>query len=584
MFAKHKVTAVNSTGIKTTKMGGTSVTANLQGVGSANLSMSTYTNSQYSYYMSGLLPATPDLPDTTPLTFFYRDMYLHDSVAGSCVDIQSVFPFSDWELRGLEEKELSIFNTALERLNLRELLPQASVSYLTDGFYTGSLIYDAKDKNFMDILTHDALNCALTASPFNNIDPTVRVTVAGAVTQFLEGSSEYAKRYLNSMPGRFVDLLKQGSFVLEPLTTIFLARRGLTDRPYQSYLHRILPMYLIEKAMYRGTLIEANRRQRAMSHISSGDDLWTPTSEELMTIVQQFQAAEQDPLGGWISTRNAVQVTDLRPGGDFWKWTEMTDTMVQYKLRALGISEALLSGDASYASAESAYSTFLETVNAYRTHLTHNIFNKKLFPLIAVANGLYKDKSKKSGTDDLMGFLYNTANRNNLHAPILHWNKDLTAKTEDNMMDMLEKVKEQTGMPIPLKTWLAAAGVDKDTLVRDAREDDELRESLNMGREDPDPEDDGGGDIEAGALPSVSMNAGYRKRTALLNRHHGEELFATTPTGKRKHVLNQEGKMKDIHHRIAKIAARADSDPNYREQLKKNNIAKNGTATLKGVF
>lgn len=347
MFAKHKITAVNQSGIKTTKQGGTQVNANvMQGVGSANLSLSTYTNSQYSYYMSGLLPATPDMPDTTSLAFFYRDMYLHDNIAGSCVDIQSVFPFSDWELRGLEEKELHVFNTALERLNLRELLPQASVSYLTDGFYTGSLIYDVEAKNFMDILTHDALNCAITPSPFNNIDPTVRVSVAGTTSQFLEGTSEYAKRYLNSMPRHFIDLLKQGSFVLEPVTTMYLGRRGLTDRAYQSYLHRILPMYLIEKAMYRGTLIEANRRQRAMSHIQAGDDLWTPTSEELMMLVQQFQAAEQDPLGGWITTRNAVQVSDLRPGGDFWKWTDMTDTMSNYKLRALGISEALLSGDA----------------------------------------------------------------------------------------------------------------------------------------------------------------------------------------------------------------------------------------------
>lgn len=348
MFTKHKVTAVNSSGIKTTKHGGVLTQASLVpgSSGTTSLNINTYTNSQYSYYMSGLLPATPDIPDSSALSYFYRDMYLHDNVAGSCVDIQSVFPFSDWELRGLEEKELLVFNTALDRLNLRELLPQISVSYLTDGFYAGSLVYDGKAKNFMDILTHDAMSCGVIASPFNNIDPTVRVSVSGAVSQFLSGSTEYAKQYLATMPETFVDLLRKGSFVLDPVTTIFTARRGLTDRAYQSYLHRILPMYLIEKAMYRGTLIEANRRQRAMSHVSVGDDLWTPTSEELAMIVQQFQAAEQDPLGGWITTRNAVQVQDLRPGGDFWKWTDMTDTMVSYKLRALGISEALLSGDA----------------------------------------------------------------------------------------------------------------------------------------------------------------------------------------------------------------------------------------------
>lgn len=580
MFTKHKITAVNSSGIKTTKQSGSMLRANLLpgASGATNLNISTYTNSQYSYYMSGLLPATPDIPDSSALAYFYRDMYMHDNVAGSCVDIQSIFPFSDWELRGLDEKDLHIFNTALERLNLRELLPQISVSYLTDGFYAGSLVYDGQAKNFMDILTHDALNCGVTASPFNNIDPTVRVSVGGAVNQFLSGSTEYAKQYLATMPDSFVQLLRQGSFVLDPVTTIFSARRGLTDRAYQSYLHRILPMYMIEKAMYRGTLIEANRRQRAMSHVTAGDDLWTPTSEELSMIVQQFQAAEQDPLGGWITTRNAVQVSDLRPGGDFWKWTDMTDTMVSYKLRALGISEALLSGDASYASAESAYSTFLETVNAYRTHLTNNIFYKKIFPLLAVANNMVKDGTKKSKTDSVIDFLFNTANRQNLKQPTLHWHKDLSARTEDNMMDMLEKVKETTGMNVPLKTWLAAAGIDKDTLVRDQREDEELRKALGMTEDNTDPEEES---LGASMMPA-SLKAGHRKRMSVLSRDFKTdgELYTTSPTGKKHHVLNSDAKQKDIHHRIAKIAARVDSDPQYREELKRRNIEKNGSATL----
>jgi hypothetical protein len=527
--------------------------------------------------MSGLLPATPEIPDSSSLAYFYRDIYLHDSVAGSCVDIQSIFPFSDWELRGLEEKELHIYNTALDRLNLKDLLPQMSTAYLTDGYYAGSLVYDSKQKNFMDILTHDALSCAVSPSPFNNIDPAVRVTVSGQVQNFLDSGGAYAKYYMDSMPRAFVDLLRQGSFALEPAATIFLGRRALTDRAYVSYLHRILPMYLIEKAMYRGTLIEANRRQRAMSHIQAGDDLWTPTSEELMSLVQQFQSAEQDPLGGWITTRNAVQVSDLRPAGDFWKWTDMVDVMVQYKLRALGISEALLSGDASFAAAESAYSTFLETMSSYRGHLTNAIFNKKLFPLIAATNGLVKDKAELKRTSKDMNTLL--ANKHNLRMPTLHWHKDLTAKLEDNMMDMLEKVKDTTGMPIPLKTWLAAAGIDKDTLVKDAKEDAELKKALGIAGEAPPSE----GDDEftgAAALP-FSVNSGLSNRVPLLNRKFGDgDLYTLSPTGKKRLVVNQEAKHRDNHARIAKIAARMEADNVYRETVKARNLEKFGKTTL----
>lgn len=622
MFTKDKITAVAADGeVKTTAMGGSApLTANISaglGIGGTNTTVGVFAGSNFNYMMSGLLPATPDNPDSTQLQYFYRDIYLHDNTAGSAVDIQSVFPFSDWELRGLQDKETEVFNNALARLNLQELLPQASTAYLTDGFYCGSLIYDKEARNFMDILTHDALQCGVSPSPLNNVDPTVRVSVSGPTMRFMDSASDFAKAYIKTMPREFVSLLKEGSFVLDPVTTLWLGRRGLTDRSHQSYLHRILPMYLIEKTMFRGTLVEAQRRQRAMSHITAGDDIWTPTGEELNDLVQQFMTAEKDPLGGWISTRNAVQVQDLRPGGDFWKWTDMVDIMVAYKLRAMGISEALLSGDASYAAAESAYSTFLETTNAYRAHLTNVMFYKKLFPLIAISNGLFKDPAKRKKTDSLVDFLYNTANRNNLKTPILHWHKDLTAKAEDNMMDMLEKV-ESHGVPIPMKMWLAAAGVDKDTLIRDAREDKEIKAELSKyivipdnvanqpgGQDGEDGENgfgggggggsgDGGGDD--GLAPTQGQKAETNQLTSgstkhgmggfargILSREFNHSAFTQTVTGQRKHIVhNPRGKATDVNYRIAQIAARVEADPNYRETLRLNNLKKNGRDKLLG--
>lgn len=630
MFTSDRITAVTKSGeLKTSSMGGQGqkLTAGLGGggaFGSSNMSVGISAGSQYNYMMSGLLPAEPTLPDSTSLAYFYRDIYMHDNTAGSAIDIQSIFPFSDWELRGLEDKETEVFDSALARLNLQELLPQASIAYLTDGFYCGSLIFDADAKNFMDVLTHDALQCGVSPSPFNNVDPTVRVSVSGPTLRFMDSATDYAKAYIKTMPRQFVDLLREGSFILDPVTTIFLGRRGLTDRAYQSYLHRVLPMYLIEKTMFRGTLSEAMRRQRAMSHITMGDDIWTPNSEELQIVLQQFMDAERDPMGGWISTRNAVQVQDLRPGGDFWKWTDMVDIMVAYKLRALGISEALLSGDASYAAAESAYSTFLETMHAYRTHLTNALFYKKLFPLIAIANKLLKDPSKQKKTDSLVDFLFNASNRQNLKTPVLHWHKDLTAKAEDNMMDMLEKL-ETHGVPVPFKMWLAAAGVDKDTLIRDARENKDIENELKKymkippnqgagegggmdnsgsgsGSDDGDEfssdSDSGSGSDDNRLAPTQGQRGESSQLTSASTRHglggsfhkgilarefsHNE--FTTTVTGKQKHVFhNARGKMVDRHAQIARIAARVEQDPNYRQGLKMQNMQKLGRTTLNSM-
>src|SRR5690606_38214125 len=183
---------------------------------------------------------------------------------------------------------------------------------------------------------------------------------------------------------------------------LFVPRKGLTDRAHISYLHRLLPFYLLEKTLFRGTLTEAHKRQRALTHITAGDDNWTPSGEELFQLVQMFQEAEQDPLGGWITTRNAVQATDVRMAGDIWKWYEVLDALTPYKLRALQISESFLTGDASYAAAESAYQTFLEQMDSYRGHLTSAVFYQKIFPLIALVNGLYKQGYEKKKDVDVL--------------------------------------------------------------------------------------------------------------------------------------------------------------------------------------
>ncbi|MGL2805383.1 hypothetical protein ACQJ9X_08010, partial [Helicobacter pylori] len=158
-----------------------------------------------------------------------------------------------------------------------------------------------------DTLIHDALSCNVLPSPFFCIDPQVEVVTSQATQQFLHAASEYTQRYLDSMPQSFVNQLRDGSFTLDPVTMLYVARRSTTDRANTSYLHRILPMYLIEKTLFRGTLTEAQRRQRAMTHLMAGDDKWTPTGEELNALVRTFQQAEYDPLGGWVSTRTAVQ-------------------------------------------------------------------------------------------------------------------------------------------------------------------------------------------------------------------------------------------------------------------------------------
>lgn len=575
------------------------------GVNTTSKSLGIFWNTNYQYYLTGLLPATPDITESSTLALFYRDMYLYDTVGGCAVDIQSSFPFSDWELRGLEDDDLKIFNDALDRLNIQGMLPEISIAFLTDGFFAGSLIIDQDEKQFMDVLVHDALQCTMTASPFNNIDPVITVHTSGMTQQFLQNQNKYTRAYLRQMPASVIQMLQEGTFDLDPLTTLFLGRKRLTDRAYVPYLQRILPCYLIEKVMFQGTLIEAQRRQRATTHITMGDDVWTPTREEMLAIAQQFQLSENDPLGAWIVTRNSIQTQDIRPGGDFWKWTDMTDSLRQMKLQALGISDAFLSGDASYASSESAYSTFVETVASYRDHLTNKLFYNKIFPLIATLNELYVDPSKAPRINSISDFLMNLSNKQNLKIPKLHWHKELEVREQDSQFEMLRELSD-LNVPIALKTWIAAAGLDSQALLRDLAEDKELRDKLakyqtndNEGAEDDgqynefasvmDPRN--GKKVTKGVPPRLTSSSlvkgktryGKRLSTRLLEMEP-EEVYRVDSKGKRHPSLHPERDKRKNDEEILAIAKRVNSDLNYRKKLRDRNIKAGRNSVLPGFF
>ena len=618
MFAKHQVLGVSNGRVITKPYEQTQVTAayasktsaheitadvfntlgNAQGTNSATAgSVNFFAASNYQFYMTGIVPATPDIIDSSMMSLFYRDIYLYDAVGGCAVNIQSSFPFSDWELRGLEDDQLKIYNDALERIGIQDLLPRISTAYLVDGFYAGSLVFDEEKRQFMDILSYDGLQCQVIPSPFNNIDPEITVHTSGMMQQFLQNHSQYVDKYLAEMPRGFIELLSNERFVLDPISTLFIGRKCLLDRSYTSYLQILLPTYLIEKTLFRGTLTEAQRRQRSTTHITAGDDTWTPTSAELYALVQQFQMSENDPNGAWVATRNAIQTQDVRPAGDFWKWTDTADQLMSMKLRALGISEAFLSGDASYSSSESAYSTFIETVNSYREHLTNKIFYSKIFPLIAVVKGLYKEGAKNT-CDNVTDFLFNITNRQDLLMPTLHWHKELEAHEEESQYDTLMNLSE-LGVPIAIKTWISAAGLDYESLLRDLKEDQEVRAQLAqyMPQQDQQQIEDGedqangtyaklasGKSIPLGKIaPSLTATSNKSvldkatRHKAILSYFEDavpEDMTYTDSVGKKHWSVHQERDRKNQNWQLAKIAAKMHKDMNYRKTIAKRNTEK----------
>lgn len=290
-------------------------------------------------------------PETSPgqMAQLYRDCYYNDSIAGSTVDMSAMFPFSDYTLTGLSTAEIDLYEASLARLNMRSLMSEIGATYLADGAFIGSLVFDSDARTFQDVLVHDTAQAEISMQPLHTMDPVIKVNTASSLQNFFNSNSPYIDQMLSGYPRALIEGFMDGPTHLDPLSTLFIPRRGLQDRTHNSYLHRLIPIFLLEKVLYRGTLLELSRRQRSTTHVKMGDENWIPTDEELQSGLAEFQMTEYDPLGAWIATRQGIEINEIRSHSEFFKWTDIVETLVPLKLRALSISEAFLSGDACLA-------------------------------------------------------------------------------------------------------------------------------------------------------------------------------------------------------------------------------------------
>lgn len=365
-------------------------------VGSTPTSVMGFGSNQYTRTFSGILPDQQE----ESLIDYYRDCYYYDSVAGGTVDMISVFPFSAWTLGGVSKEVAAIYSEALTRLDIRSLMPEISRDHLVDGEFIGTLVYDKGANTFTDIMVHDKQACTVVTSPFRSVESAIHVHSSAKLLQYLEGGGRFAQHLMKNYPPQLIRAFMNGNVELDPLTTIHVPRKALQDRGSASFLKRVLPYYLLERTLYRGTLIEASKRQRATTHIQVGDDTWEPTSAELGAVRDMFQNTELDPLGAWVVTRQGVQINDVRPGGDFWKWTDVADQITPMKLRALGVSEAFLAGDANFSCLVG--DTLIPTTEGLRRIDSFGTGKdrKKSFPIKTVMDSRY-------GKETAVAWMYN---------------------------------------------------------------------------------------------------------------------------------------------------------------------------------
>jgi hypothetical protein len=429
--------------------------------------------------------------------------------------------------------------------------------------------------------------------PFYSQDPIIKVNIAKETISALSGNSKRVERIKKKMGKDVIDKLLSGSFELDNLTTLYVPRKTLSSREGISYFKRILPIYLLEKNLFRGTIIESAKRQRSIMHITAGSSDWEPTINDLQFLTELFMNADADPIGAMVATRSDVNVNDIRQGGDFWNVTQVWSDTVPAKLRALGISEGFLSSESNYSEAQNSMTVFIEWLAAFRYMIERKVFYDKIFPLISVVNGYYnneKDIKKFKNSDlDPEDILYELQDNSSLIIPKIHWHKQLKPEGDTDYLGMLSTLAE-AGVPVTLRSMAAAGNLSLDQLMAEMEDDIKIRKAIaDMKAKLEGGEDEasqGGGEEDygsdeasavkflgdristletsannpyvSGALSKLKAKKGHALRN-LTQRSYGadSEIKTESKTGKLKYVHNQKAANDKINTMIAKAASEA---------------------------
>jgi len=482
-----------------------------------------------------------DLEQKKLVMRLYRDIYYNDSIAGSIVDIKSNLMFSEFTLGGiLDTKVADDFQENIERLNIRTLMPDILVDYDVLGGFIGSLLYNGGREVFASIMPHGFENSKIDQLPFFGVDPLITVALPEHLRSTFASDSPRVKQLREFLGEEVVKQIANEALELDPKSTVYVPRRAGSTSTAVSYYRRILPWYLMEKNLFRGTLVNSARRQKGILHITlDGGGEWEPTMADMQTISDLFQNADADPIGSIVATRSGISTEEIRDPTGGWTVFDSKESIDSYKMKALGISDAMLSGDASYSNGDTSTSFFIDSIRAQRDFLTRKTLYNKIFPMISALKGYCLNnrgklviKGNQLENLDPLGTMSRLQDGTRLLIPSVHWEKTLKPEGDQQYMDMLQALTEK-GVPVPIRAMAAAGGFNLDRLLADQESDLHLMERMAKYQKDLAEvkkkygiDDSGGG--SAGGFASSKRRAFEQESRELAVQHYAENLHSTS--------------------------------------------------------
>ena len=400
------------------------------------------------------LPADPQTQNK-----LWRQIITMDPIAGPATEYWKELAFGERViLSGIDDEKVEQFYyDAIEASDIEGNMADLLGNYLQYGSFVFHMTMDEAKGYWNEVIVDDLDFLSITVSPIPSQAPIIDLQPTQEDIAWATNPDPRFKEQRRDLDPVLVKLLAMGQPIpLAPENTMFLPRKAYAEDRYgTSYLTRILPFWIYEKALMDASVQGARRKAGPLYLVTAWENA---APSELNLLDEMFAAAEEDPVGGRVVTREGVSVNPIGGGGgDIWKWSDELETLSSMKMRALGISETFLNGEATYNSMETVLSVFLQKLKAVRALFTRKIIQEKICKQLAQNHGFYKKPSKQ------LRHGYRIARKDradaDLQIPTIEWDEPLEPMADREYFDMLVQAEEK-GIVVPLDVWAQAAGFD----------------------------------------------------------------------------------------------------------------------------
>ena len=418
--------------------------------------------------------------DPRRLHRIWRRIYLQDPVAGPAVELYKDLPWSDFQILGIDDPHIAkLYTDAMNAINITQLLPELSSEFLTMGKVIGHLLMNESKGYWEKCIIHDPDWIRVTPIPIPGFQPKLDIIPTPEMRAWSNSRDERDLQAQEEV-GDLVEMIRYGQDIpLPPEQTFYIPRK---TAPYDvigaSAYTRIIMFVAYEKALVNATIAASRRRASRIRHITAGiDDIWEPSKEELDDLSSLFMQADEDPVGAIVVTRTGVTASEV--GGstpaDIVKISDEWQFLLQGKLNALGVSEAFLTGEATYNTLEQLMSVFLEKIKAFRNFFVNELMLEKILKPLAVKHQFVH--RKQADLDHRVRTGARDPSEQRYILPSIVWEKSLRPVADRDYLEIIGMMEEK-GIPITLRTWSGAAGFDLGSEMEQFKEDVETRREM----------------------------------------------------------------------------------------------------------